>query len=91
MGIGKAFDVLGDWVSSGSDLASFSKIIGVSVLGVGVLLSPFVYVANKNSDELDALIKEIDRVRPALFSTAWQNASRMDTARRPVKNPAKTP
>lgn len=69
MGIGKAFDAFGDWVTSGSDLASFSKIMGVTVLGIGALLSPFVYVAHKNSNELDSLIKEIDRSASVVFNS----------------------
>lgn len=72
MGIGKAFDRFGDWMTSGSDASALAKMLGVTALAVGAVVSPFVYVANQNSNAFDALVQEMDQSRSVVFNSVAQ-------------------
>lgn len=72
MGIGRAFDNFTDWVVSGSDPVAFVKMTAVSVLAVGAVISPFLYVANQNNNAFNALVQELDQSRTSIFNSVAQ-------------------
>ena len=73
MGLGKAFDAVMDWAMEGSAFASLVKVFGIAIPATGVLLgvlaSPFIYVAGSNERAFKNELVEMDSRPTAIFNS----------------------
>lgn len=67
--IGKTIDAIGDWVHRGSDAASMAKFLSVCGVVIGVVATPFAYLASVNENELDDVIRVLDRTPHSVFAS----------------------
>src|ERR1035437_7299588 len=58
-----------DWVDDGSMPVSLAKMFGVVALGVGVLASPFIYMAVSNQNAYKNDLAEMDSQPTVVFNS----------------------